>query len=210
MSQAVDYTRRLRSHMQSVGVLSFRALSQRAGVSQRQIAHLRQGHADRLQVQQLHKLSQALELPLVELIAQFSSLTLDRASSQPEHFRQEYQRLQTQLAEQRETLRQEFQRSTLQSIESWLLQFPTAAYAAQQNPQAPAVRLLPLMRPIEQLLKEWGVEAIAAVGDEVAFDPQIHQLMEGNANPGDRVRIRYTGYRQGDRLLHRAKVSPIG
>jgi molecular chaperone GrpE (heat shock protein) len=162
-------------------------------------------------VQHLHKLSQALELSLTDLIEMFSSIAVDRSNSQPSNdsIRQEYQRLQAQLEQQRETLWQEFQQSTLQSIESWLLQFPTAAYAAEQNSQVPAVRLLPLMRPIEQLLKDWGVESIAAVGSEVPFDPQLHQLMNGTANSGDLVRIRYTGYRQGDRLLHRAKVSPI-
>jgi len=197
--------------MQSLGVLSFKALSQRAKVSERQIQRLRQGQADKMQVQHLHKLSQALELSLTDLIAMFSSIAVDQLNSQPpnDSLRQEYQRLQMQLDQQREILWQEFQQSTLQSIESWLLQFPTAAYAAEQNSQVPAVRLLPLMRPIEQLLKDWGVESIAAVGSEVPFDPQLHQLMNGTANSGDLVRIRYTGYRQGDRLLYRAKVSPI-
>lgn len=208
MSEAVDYTQRLRSQMQSVGVLSFRGLSQRSGVSERQIAHLRQGRADRMQVQSLHRLGQVLELSIAQLLEQFSPLSIADLAERS-NIQQEYQRLQVQLAEQREVLRQEFQRSTLQSIESWLLQFPTAAYAAEQNPQLAAVRLLPLMRPIEQLLREWGVEAIAAVGEEVPFDPQLHQLMEGDAKQGDRVRIRYTGYRQGDRLLYRAKVSLI-
>ncbi|MBD2089486.1 helix-turn-helix domain-containing protein [Microcoleus sp. FACHB-1515] len=209
MSEAVDYTHRLRSHMQSVGVLSFRALSRQSGVSERQIDRLRRGEADRMQVQSLHKIGQVLNLSIAQLIEQFSSLSIESAVPVESNLQQEYQRLQVQLVEQRETLKQEFQRSTLQSIESWLLQFPTAAYAAQQNPQLPAVRLLPLMRPIEQLLQDWGVEAIAAVGEEVPFDPQLHQLMDGSANLGDRVRIRYAGYRQGDRLLHRAKVSPV-
>ncbi|WP_313926769.1 helix-turn-helix domain-containing protein [Microcoleus sp. FACHB-1515] len=205
----MDYTHRLRSHMQSVGVLSFRALSRQSGVSERQIDRLRRGEADRMQVQSLHKIGQVLNLSIAQLIEQFSSLSIESAVPVESNLQQEYQRLQVQLVEQRETLKQEFQRSTLQSIESWLLQFPTAAYAAQQNPQLPAVRLLPLMRPIEQLLQDWGVEAIAAVGEEVPFDPQLHQLMDGSANLGDRVRIRYAGYRQGDRLLHRAKVSPV-
>ncbi|NJL23547.1 MAG: helix-turn-helix domain-containing protein [Leptolyngbyaceae cyanobacterium SM1_3_5] len=209
MSEAVNYTHRLRSHMQSVGVSSFRALSRQSGVSERQIDRLRQGQAARMQVQSLHKIGEVLNLSIAQLIEQFSPLSIESATSVESNLQQEYQRLQAQLAEQRETLKQEFQRSTLQAIESWLLQFPTAAYAAQQNPQLPAVRLLPLIRPIEQLLKNWGVEAIAAVGEEVPFDPQLHQLMDGSANLGDRVRIRYTGYRQGDRLLHRAKVSPV-
>jgi molecular chaperone GrpE (heat shock protein) len=95
-------------------------------------------------------------------------------------------------------------------LESWLVQWPTAAYAAQQNQQLPAVRLLPLVRPVEQLLQQWGVEAIASVGSELAYDPHLHQLMEGTAQPGELVRVRYTGYRIGEKLLYRAKVSPIG
>ena len=89
------------------------------------------------------------------------------------------------------------------------MQWPTAAAAAEKNPQLPAVRLLPLIKPVEQLLKQWGVEAIASVGDEVAYDPQHHQLIEGTAAPGESVKVRYTGYRQGEKLLHRAKVSPV-
>jgi molecular chaperone GrpE (heat shock protein)/DNA-binding Xre family transcriptional regulator len=231
MSQPSDlnYTELLRSLMQRLGVSSFKVLSQRAGVSEWQIRQLRQGRADQMQVIYLDRLSQALNIPLIELVNSFSNLSIQ--SAQPESIsesvsesvpdpgtdlRQDYQRLQTQLIQQREMLWQEFQRSTLEAIESWLLQFPTAAYAAQQNPEISATRLLPLMRPIEQLLSDWGVEAIAPVGAELPFDPQLHQLMEP-ANPstpsadmsGQLVRVRYIGYRQGDKLLHRAKVSLI-
>jgi molecular chaperone GrpE (heat shock protein) len=126
----------------------------------------------------------------------------------------EYQRLQEQLLQQRQSLWEEFQQTTLQALESFLLQWPTAAYAAQNNPQAPAIRLLPLLRPVEQLLASWNVQPIGAVGIEVPYDPQLHQL-EPTA-PSDNsltltvgmpVKIRYVGYRQGDRLLYRARVS---
>lgn len=123
--------------------------------------------------------------------------------------RQEYDRLQQKLAEQRQSLQQEFQQASVQTLESLLLQLPTAAYAAQQNPQAPAVKLLPLLRPIDRLLEEWGIESIATVGAEIPYDPQCHQLMAGTAQSGDQVKVRYTGYRQGGRLLYRAKVSAI-
>jgi molecular chaperone GrpE (heat shock protein) len=59
-------------------------------------------------------------------------------------------------------------------------------------------------------LQEWGVEAIASVGSELPYDPQWHQLMEGIAQPGDLVKVRYTGYRIGEKLLYRAKVSSLG
>lgn len=133
---------------------------------------------------------------------------VDNRESEAAALRQEYQRLQLQFQQQRERLTQDFQEESLQILESWLLQFPTAAYAAQKNPQVPAVRLLPLMRPVEQLVQAWGLESIAPVGAEIPYDPQQHQLMDGTAQVGDRVRVRYTGYRQGNRLLYRAKVSP--
>ena len=201
----VDRTPQLQTLMQQAGFSSFKSLAQAAAVSERQIRQIRRGDLSQLRLEILQKLSQALGLSLTELLASF-----DLAPSPAiEALQQEYDRLQAQLAQQQQELRQEFQQSSLQILESLLLQLPTAAYAAQQNPQVPAVKLLPLLRPIDHLLEAWGVVAIAAVGSEVAYDPQQHQLMEGTVQPGESVRVRYTGYRQGDRWLHRAKVSPI-
>jgi DNA-binding Xre family transcriptional regulator len=229
MNQAFnqDSTNSLQQMMQRVGVTSFNALSKKAGVSEKQLRRLRKGEVAQLRVEILLKLSQALEVSISELLATFSSVgenelwlpfsSVEENSPllpQPQTesiavLKQEYQRLQQQLETQKATLKQEFQTASLQIIESWLLQWPTAAYAAQQNQQLPAVRLLPLVRPVEQLMQEWGIEAIASVGSELPYDPQWHQLIEGNASPGDQVRVRYTGYRLQGKLLHRAKVSPV-
>lgn len=212
------FASKLQEWMQQAGMTSFRALSRAAGVSRWQVEQLRRGNIAQMRVEILLKLSQALQISLPELLTpltasndlteQPSSLT-PNLEQQLTDLRQEYDRLQAQLAQQRQELLQEFQQSSVQVLESLLLQLPTAAYAAQQNPQAPAVKLLPLLRPVDQLLEHWGIAAIATVGAEVPYDPQQHQLMEGFAEPNDPVKIRYTGYRQGDRLLYRAKVSPI-
>lgn len=212
-SSQQDYTQRLQQLMQPLGFSTYKQLSQSAGVSEKLLRRLRQGQALQLRGETLLKLAQALQVSVSELLVTFSSVSLPATSpSEGEEaaLRQEYQRLQQQLEQQRETLRQEFQQSSLQLLESWLVQWPTAAYAAQQNQQLPAVRLLPLVRPVEQLLQEWGVDAIASVGSEIPYEPHLHQLMEGTAQPGELVRVRYTGYRQGDKLLYRAKVSPVG
>ena len=214
-----SYPQRLRSLLQQANLPSLKALSCAAEVSEWQVKQLSRGQAAKMRVEPLHKLAQALQVPLVELVTMFSELAI--AASYPQgvandipvnlqsaNLQQEYQRLQAQLEQQQETLQREFQSNSLQILESWLIQYPTAAYAAQQN-NVPASRLLPLMRPVEQLIKTWGLEAIAPVGAEIAYDPQIHQLMEGNAEVGDRVKVRYTGYRQGEKLLYRAKVSPV-
>ena len=216
-----DRTDQLHRLMQRVGLSSFKALSRRAEVSIWQITQLRRGKISQLRVAHLLKLSQTLQLPLAELFAVFesdSSESVRWVASQPpapsatanqSSLEQEYQRLQNQLDQQQQTLIQEFQRSSLQVLESWLLQWPTAAYAAQQNPQLSATKLLPLLKPVERLLEQWNVIAIAAVGEQLPYDPLWHQLMEGTAQPGELVKVRYTGYRQGNTVLYRAKVSPI-
>jgi DNA-binding Xre family transcriptional regulator len=205
-----DFTHPLQQLMQQAGVSSFKALSRKAAVSERQVRRLRQGQIAQMRVETLLKISQVLQVSMTELLTIFGETQSVDVLNSPTDMSQEYQRLQQQLHEQRETLMQEFQQSSLQVIESWLLQWPTAAYAAQQNQQLPAAKLLPLVRPVEQLLQEWGVEAIASVGAEIPYDPHLHQLMEGTAQPGEAVRVRYIGYRQAEKLLYRAKVSPVG
>ena len=216
-----DYTSKLRSLLQQADIPSLAALIRLSGVSERQINQLRRGNIGQMQVATLQKLSATLKLPLVNLIAEFSKPGSDHTSIETDgtetdgtdvevsQLKQEYERLQKQLEEKKAQLLQEFKQSTLQTLESLLLQLPTAAHAAQQNPDIPASRLIPLLKPIDQLLKEWEIESIAPVGAEVLYDPQQHQLMNGTAEPGASVRVRYTGYMWGDRLLYRAKVSPV-
>lgn len=211
-----DRTAQLQKLMQQVGFSSFKALSLAAKVSEKQIRALRQGKLETVRLQTLIQLSQALRVSIADLVSLVAAeASVDNKQLSPDQeqdvaaFKQEYDRLLAKLDQQKQELWQEFQQSSLQTLESLLLQLPTAAYAAQQNPQAPAVKLLPLLRPIDALLQQWGIEAIAPVGSEVAYDPQQHQLMDGNAALGDRVRVRYTGYRQGEKLLYRAKVSPV-
>jgi len=220
-----DFTHQLQQLMQRVGVSSLKALSRAAGVSERQLLRLRRGEVEQMRVDTLIKLSQVLQISLSDLVAAFSDKQVDWRKSTPREtatvsqellneitdFKKEYHRLQTELEKQREALLQEFQQSSLQVVESLLLQFPTAAYRAQQDPQLAAVKIVPLVqKPLERLLQHWGVEAIAPVGAEIPYNPQWHQLMEGTVQPGELVKVRYTGYLQGEKLLSRVKVSPVG
>ena len=197
--------------MQRVGIVSFKALASAAGVSQGQIRRLRQGEIAQMRVETVLKLAQVLQVPINVLVKTFS---IDLPPPQTDDktidtLKQEYQKLQSQLVQQRQTLLQEFQLSSLQVLESCLLQLPTLAFKVQQNPEISATKLLPLMRPLEQLLQQWGIEQIAPVGSKLPYNEQLHQLLAGNAQPGDLVIVRYTGYIQGDKLLYRAKVGLI-
>ncbi|QSJ19882.1 nucleotide exchange factor GrpE [Nostoc sp. UHCC 0702] len=212
------FTKKLQNLMQQVGISSFKQLSRAAGVSERQILRLRQGKLEQMRLDVLLKLSALLKVPLSELVATFSPVDLvkEKAATTQELLQEiadlktEYQRSLLQLEQQQEFLLQQFQHSSLQMLESLLLQWPTAAQKAQENPQLAAVKIVPLVqKPLEKLLQAWGVEAIASVGDELPYDPQLHELMKGTAQPGETVKVRYTGYLQGNKLLYRAKVSPV-
>jgi DNA-binding Xre family transcriptional regulator len=218
MSQTdyTDYPERLQQLMQQVGLRSLRELSRQSGVSRWQVQQLREGKALQMRGESLLKLCAALQVSLHDLVSQFAAVELTPQERQEpkdgtgkiDSYQAEYQRLKTEMGQQREVLMQEFQQSGLQILESWLKQWPKAVYAAQQNPQLLAVNLLPLIRPVEELVKQWGVEAIAPVGSQVAYDPRWHQLTQGTAEPGAMVTVKSPGYRQGDRLLYRTEVSP--
>lgn len=214
----MDFTRKLQDLMQRVKISSFKALSRTAGISERQILRLRRFGIEQMRMDVLLKLSQALQVSLSELVATFSQVDFVRDKGAPTQellqqiadLKREYSLCQSQLLQQRQVLLQEFQQSSLQLLESLLLQFPTAAQKARENPHLPAINIVPLvLKPLERLLQQWEVEAIAPVGAELPYDPLLHQLMEGTAQPGETVKVRYSGYRQGEKLLYRAKVSPV-
>ncbi|MGK7930041.1 MAG: helix-turn-helix domain-containing protein [Microcystaceae cyanobacterium] len=214
----------LQQLMEYAQIETFEALSKQSGVSQWQLNRLLLGLMPKLTVENLVKLSSALKIPVDKCLALFypnlpsipspeitqpNEPSPSKSIEELEQLKGEYERLQQQLEQQKETLKQEFQQSSLEVLESWLLQWPTAAAAAQKNPKLSAVKLLVLVKPVVELLKRWGVENIGIVGEKIPYDPISHQLLEGTAVTGELVEVRYVGYRQDDKLLYRAKVSPV-
>ncbi|ACK67289.1 transcriptional regulator, XRE family [Rippkaea orientalis PCC 8801] len=205
--------------MQQAGLTSLSQLSEISGVSQWQLNRLLVGLILKMPLETLVNIAKALQVSLEQLLNEFagehtsssSSLGQQENPQELESLKREYQSLQDQLDQQKQILEKEFQQSSLEVLESWLLQWPTAAVVAKKNPQLSAVKLLPLVKPITELLKQWNVETNATVGEKVPYDPQIHQLLEGSGEvePGDMVMVRYVGYCQGEKLLYRAKVSPV-
>ncbi len=220
MAQSKDYSAVLRSHMQRINITSYRALAAQAQVSGWQVQQLRSGNLKRMRLAVIVQLAGALNLTVSELLTQFGGGQSDSnlSASQPSNaesaellaLRQAYQQLQAQVAQQVEGVRSQVQTEALQTIETWLTQWPTIAKRAQEKGDAlSAAKILPFVRPVEQLMAEWGVEAIAPIDIEVLYDPQLHQLSEGTANVGERVRVTHSGSRYQGKLLHRAKVKPL-
>lgn len=202
--------------MQQVNISDIEELSRIAQVARLQLIRLQRGLVLNISVGAISKIAEALNISIDSLVETFvEQSTVNVGTQIPENndaltaCQAEYQKLQQEMLQQQEFLAAEFQKTSLETIESWLLQWPTAAAAVRKNPQLPAVRLLSLVEPVEELLKEWDVETIATVGEQLAYDPQYHQLMKGTAQPGELVEVRYVGYKQDNKLLYKAKVSPI-
>jgi molecular chaperone GrpE (heat shock protein) len=102
---------------------------------------------------------------------------------------------------------EEFQLACIQTIESFLTYWPAAAHQVTKNPDFPASKLLPLVKPIERLLANWNVTPIDQVGAVLPFHPQQHQAIDGQIADGEIVIVRYPGYQQGEKLLWRSQVS---
>ncbi len=206
-----DRTEILRQLMKLVGISSLQILSDRTGISRRAIDTIRKGNAATLRYADLAKLAAVLQIEVTEVIAKFinDASNLESPNLAIAALREEYQRLQQKLEQQKLELRSQFERETIQQLESLILQLPSAAHAAKQNPNMLAKNILPLLRPIDVLLQKWGITAIGAVGAEVNYDARKHQLMEGSdqIKEGDMAIVRYVGYMQGEKLLYRARVS---
>ncbi len=175
----------LRTHMAAQGITSFRQLAQRAGLSPSPIRQLRRGNIGQIKGASLQKIAQALGISLDQLWQDCSPEGLQ--SPPPMDPVQQY----------------------LELIEPWLRQWPTVVAAVANNPDLPATKVIPIVKPLEALITAWDITPIAPIGAELPYDPQFHELMTGTAARGDRIRVRYAGYRRGGKLLWRAKVSPV-
>jgi DNA-binding Xre family transcriptional regulator/molecular chaperone GrpE (heat shock protein) len=223
----------LTTRMQALGFKTYRQLSQQSGLSMKQLRKVRKGQAYELRLDVLIGLAQTLQVGLGDLldlvnpdqhtaIAGSTSLNtplidtsgadqgrVTDCSESIQALRDEYKRLQAESKVLVQQTQIACQAEALQLLEPWLQYWPVAAKAAQENPAFQATKLIPLCKPVEALLNQWQVAAIAAIGSEVPYDPQFHQLIDGSADVGDPVRVRYPGYLHHGNLHFRAKVSPL-
>ncbi|MEL6261569.1 MAG: helix-turn-helix transcriptional regulator [Cyanobacteria bacterium J06626_6] len=203
----------LQALMQAASIQSYRALAEKAEVSRWQIQQLRAGNIEKMRVENLKKIGHALNISLTDLLAQFAPAPSVAGASpipQPSPFPQtEPKRLSSEMPTQQQMgLPHALQVEALQTLETWLIQWPTIAKRVAERPDLPAAKLLPFIRPVEQLMADWHVEAIAPIDAQLPYDPQYHQLSRGTAQPGDLVQVTHSGCTHQGKLLHRARVKP--
>jgi DNA-binding Xre family transcriptional regulator len=170
-------------------ITGWQELSDHAGISIKRLRKLRRGQSDHLKLSELVQLSKSLQIPLGDLLGHLGIS------------------VGSELSKSTTPSLEEFQLACIQTIESFLTYWPAAAHQVQKNPDFPASKLLPLVKPIERLLANWEVVSIDQVGAVLPFHPQQHQAIEGQIAVGEMVIVRYPGYQQGEKLLWRSQVS---
>jgi len=222
MTESTDFSSPLKALMQRAEIHSYQALADLAGVSRWQVQQLRAGKAKTMRLAVLLRFAQVLQVSLADFLERFGVSEVnapmraapkpdpDSNSTESEHveaLKQAYRQLQRESAQKLAEARSQFQSESLRTLESWLVQWPLiAARARARGAELPAEKVLPFVRPVETLVADWGVEAIAPVDSQVDYDPQYHQLSGETAQPGERVIVTHSGARHGGKLLHRAKV----
>ncbi len=196
-----------------------------------QIRQLREGEVARMRLETLGQLAKALQVTTVDLLAAVTEFSpdlgtngdLEAAEDSAEispgglvdsarelaAIQQEYDRLRGEVKNNQDQVWEGFQKGSLAILEAWLVGWCKAVGAVLRYPQRPGYRLLLLLRPLDELMNHWAVVQIAPIGEEVAFDPQWHQVSQGKAEPGDRVQVIMPGFRHHGKLLHRAQVKPV-
>jgi transcriptional regulator with XRE-family HTH domain len=178
----------LRPLLIAAPMTSWQQLADTSQISVSRLRQLRQGKLATWKIAELQRLSAALQISLADLLEKLGLIQ----NSSPDTV--------TAI---------DFQYASFQIIESFLTNWPVAAQQAKLDPTFPASKLLPLVGSIDRLIASWGITSIGQVGEITPFDPQSHQSLTEPIHPHTPVQIRYPGYRQADRLLTRAKVSPI-
>ena len=121
--------------------------------------------------------------------------------------KQQCARLRVDLEERSQQATEDLKQDFFAKLQTLLANYPTATKMAQQKPDLPAKNLIALFTPIGNLLSDWGYETIGEPWKEVIYNPQFHQADSDNITEGEKVYIRFIGYRYEDNIVCPAKVS---
>jgi len=200
----------LQERMQQLSIANWKTLRQKSGLTTRQLLQVRRGEVEQLPLHQLQMLAEALHWSVEDLIHNLGILSSpgETSSVTPESLEIEQLRQQCQQLEQElQQLRTQERHSTFSQLQTLLTNYPTLRRIVEVKPDLPAKNLLPMLTPLENLLKTWGYQPIGSAWQQVTYNPQLHQPDTTDIQPGELVYIRLVGYRDGERILCPAKVS---
>jgi molecular chaperone GrpE (heat shock protein) len=219
---------RLNRYLKRSGIASQWMLCLKAGLWPQDLFALRKGQVERLRITTVERVAALLNLELSVFLAEFGSSKLSKNLTERQSLREqiadlqhrleeteaergelknECTRLQARLETQHQELGYDFRTQAMQQLRSLLVQLPTVRQAAQKNPALGAATVTKLLGSLDNLVADWGYEPIGRVWEAVPYDPHQHQTDGDELAAGEMVYIRFLGYRQGDEVLFKAKVS---
>ena len=198
--------------LQELGFLSWEDLQEKSGFSRKSLRYLAGGNLEDITCGDLMKLAASLKWSFSELL---ENLGLDNSGKNPqkqlleekEELHRECGRLREIIQQQKTEITADVRESTFQQLQSLLTNYPSLRPMTEAKPNLPAKNLIPLLTPLEELLENWGYEAIGKPWQQVSFNPQLHQPDSDEIADGDLVYVRFVGYRKGDKIFCPAKVS---
>jgi len=128
-------------------------------------------------------------------------------STEIKELQEQCQRLREELKTKSQALNTDFRSETFDRLQNLLTNYPTVRKMAEVKPNLPAKHLTALFTSLDSLLANWNYEPIGQPWQEVEYNPQLHQPDSEEIKAGDRVYIRFIGYRHGETILYPAKVS---
>ncbi len=150
------------------------------------------------------------EAPATDAERELARLRLDAQAKDGEiaRLREEYARREARAKEEAAAAGREALAALVGRVAAPLSQLVTLRHLAESGREVRAADVLKLLGKIEEALREQGLEAVGAPGEVAAFDPAWHQRMSGgDVRDGDRVRVRFPGYRFGGATPLKALVS---
>jgi molecular chaperone GrpE (heat shock protein) len=145
--------------------------------------------------------------------SELARLRLDMRAREAEvvKLREEFARQEQQAAGAARAAGHEAVAGLLRVLAPTLSQLATLRQMAEAGREVRASDALKLCAKLERALEEHGLERIGEVGLETMFDPALHQRMSGgDVRDGDRVRVRFVGYRFRGETPVKALVSRVG
>jgi hypothetical protein len=129
--------------------------------------------------------------------------------TQVEALKQQCGRLRDDLGKQSQQVQRDTQTIAFEQLQTLLTQHPTVRRMAEVKPDLPAKNLVALFTSLDNLIKFWGYEPIGEPWQETIYDPQLHQGDMPDLQVGERVYVRFVGYReaQSQQIRVPAKVS---
>ena len=131
---------------------------------------------------------------------------------QIERLRAEYAALEARLHRAEAESAQTGRLALFRDLQPVLVQLPTMRAAVAQGADLTARDVLDMLAPLDQLIADLGFECIGEAGGETSYDPRLHRVVGRGADEvaaGDRVRVRYVGYRLGGEIVAKAEVTRV-